>query len=53
MHQETEVVRALNPKMFHTFIFKNQVLPGPSQLVLGLKDVKIFNGQVLRPFCPL
>jgi len=38
---ESNVVKALNPNFFHVFVFKNCSIPGPSQLIIQLRDAKL------------
>ncbi len=44
--QESDVSSALNPAFFHPFIFRSMTLPGPSQLVVQLRDGVVEGGAI-------
>jgi len=43
---ESDVANKLNPNFFHIFEIKGITLPGPSQLVLALKDGELYDGSI-------
>ena len=44
---ESDVVNKLNPNFFHIFEVKGISLPGPSQLVVSLKDAEVYDGTII------
>ena len=44
---ESDVANKLNPNFFHMFEIKGITLPGPSQLIVSLKDGEVLDGSII------